>query len=99
MSPTFWREAFETPCTIRIEHTAEGLHAHVELDGGVEVNPGDRVRVHGAPVRLPFGERLELRRVATVARANLAERLWTRARGHFEIADLYEVSFSPGRAR
>ena len=99
MARAFFREAFDTPCTIKVEHTADGLHAHVELDGGVAINPGDRVRVHGAPVRLPFGERLELRRTATVARANLAERLWTRLTGHLEITELYEVSFSPGRAR
>ena len=37
---------FQVPCTVEIEHTAESLHAHVELEG-VEAGPGDRVIVQG----------------------------------------------------
>lgn len=93
------RDRFDTGCTIEIEHTPDHLHAHVALDGGIALNPGDRVRVHGAPVRLPFGQSVTLRRTATVSRATLIERLWTRAKGHIEMTELYEVTFSPGRAR
>lgn len=90
---------FETGCTITVEHTAEHLHAHVELDGNVALRPGDRVRVHGSAVALPFGGSLRLRRTATVRRATLIERLWVRVRSNLELTELYEVTFSPGRAR
>ena len=59
-----------------------------------EVGPGDRVRVHGAPIRVGFGERRVEERIATVERASAAERLWTKFAGHFEMTELYEVSFS-----
>ena len=57
----FSSEKFETPCRIEIEQSAEHFHAHVELDGDVELGPGDQVKVHGDAVKLPFGERLTLR--------------------------------------
>ncbi len=91
------RTRFDTPCRIEVEHSDEYLHAHVELVGGVAVNPGDRVRVHGAPIAVRFGERRVFERVATVERASALERVWTRLAGHFEMAELYEVSFSPGK--
>lgn len=94
-----WREAFDTPCTVQAEHSGASLHAHVHLDGGYEVEPGDKVRVLGPPIMLRFGETLTLRRTARVSRANLIERLLTKIMGHFEMAELYEVSFTPGRAR
>ncbi|MFN3609833.1 MAG: hypothetical protein ACK4Y9_12275 [Hyphomonas sp.] len=85
------------PCTLRIEHTFDSLEAHVELDGGVQPGIGDRVFVHGAPVSVPFGERLVLRRVATLTRANFLERAMTRLHAMFLLTELYEVSFSDGR--
>ncbi len=94
----FGRRMETTACTIRIEHTGEHLHAHVELDAHDDLRPGDKVRVHGAPVRVPFGQSLELRRPATVTRATWVERQWTRLAAHFELTELYEVSFSPRRA-
>jgi hypothetical protein len=51
--------------------------------GGVAVGPGDRVRVHGAPITIGFGERRVVSRVATVERASTIERLWTKFTGHF----------------
>lgn len=92
----FRRARFDTPCTIEVEHTDAHLHAHVELDGDVAINPGDRVRVHGAPVRVRFGERMTERRTATVTRANLFERAWTRIKGDFDITEMYEITFSSG---
>lgn len=92
------RRTLVTPCTIEIEHTARSLHAHVALDGEPELRPGDRVRVHGDPIRVRFGERLTLRREATVERAGWLERWWTRLAARFELSELYEVSFTPGRA-
>ena len=88
------RTRFETPCTVELEHSDEYLCAHVELAGGIAVGPGDRVRVHGAPISIGFGERRVVQRIATVERASTVERLWTKFAGHFEMAELYEVSFS-----
>lgn len=93
----FARTRFDTACRIEIENSHEHFHAHVELDGGVALNPGDKVLVHGDPITIPFGESATFDRVATVERATAIERLWTKFAGHFEMTELYEVSFSPGR--
>jgi hypothetical protein len=93
------RTRFDTPCTIELEHSDAQLCAHVELAGGVAVGPGDRVRVHGAPLSVGFGERRVVERMATVERAGTLERLWTKFAGHFELSELYEVSFSHGAIR
>lgn len=81
-------------CTIRVSHTFESLHAHVELDGNVPIYPGDEVIVHGAPVKVPYGETADIRRTATIVRAGPLERLWTRATGRLEVMELLEFSFS-----
>ena len=81
-------------CTVEVEHSNEALEAHVVLDGNPDIHPGDRVRVHGEPVRLRFGETIRERRAATLTRAGLARRVWTRFAGHFGMAELYEVSFT-----
>jgi hypothetical protein len=95
--PFLRRRSHVTPCTIEIEHSERSLHAHVELDGDIALQPGDRVRVHGDPIRVRFGQTLTLRRDATVERAGWLERNWTRLAARFELAELYEVSFTPGR--
>ena len=87
-------EAFDVGCTVSIENTFENLHAHVELDGNPQIYPGDEVRVHGDAVSVPYGESLVLRRQATVRRATILERLWSRATGDFEHLELFEVSFT-----
>ncbi len=89
------RRRVTAPCTLDIEVSADSVHAHVALDG-VEVGPGDKVQVHGAPARVAFGERLQLQRMATVTRAGPLERIWTRTAARFELTELFEVSFSPG---
>lgn len=88
------RARFDTPCRIEVEHSDEYLCAHVELAGGVAINAGDQVRVHGDPIHVDFGERRVFERTATVSRASVIERLWTKFLGHFEMAELYEVSFT-----
>jgi hypothetical protein len=96
-----WRgspKSFDVPCTVEIEQTSETLHAHVVLDGDIQIQPGDEVRVHNAPTRIAFGERLVVRRTATVVRAGPLDRLRARIEGYLELTDLYEVSFSDGRA-
>jgi hypothetical protein len=90
------RERLDVPCTIEIENTFESLHAHVDLGGKLRINAGDEVLVHGDPVRVPYGEKVVLRRFATVTRANWIDRLITRILARFELTELYEVSFSSG---
>lgn len=97
MIAAFARHSRDTQCTIEIEHSENYLHAHVELDDESDLRPGDRVHVHGAPIRVSFGQRLTLRRPATVERANWFERQWTRLAARFEITELYEISFSSRR--
>ena len=94
MTRLFARESWETGCTIEVEHSADALHAHVELDGGVLLGPGDQVRVHGAAVRLPFGEAVSLRRRVTVSRAGLVVQWWTRLRSALDLTGLYEITFT-----
>ena len=90
------RRQIDVPCTIDIENTFESLHAYVELDDNLPIHPGDEVLVHGDPVRVPYGQKITLRRIATVTRATLIERAWTRLIARLELTELYEVSFSPG---
>ena len=91
------RRCFETDCTVEVSHRFESLHAHVHLDGDVEIGPGDRVCVHGEPINPSYGEAVVVRRRATVTRATWPERLWVRIRGEFEVAELFDVSFSDRR--
>lgn len=93
----FRAHAFESACRIEVEMSDERLCAHVELADGVGIGAGDRVRVHGEPIVVGFGERACFARTATIERASPARRLWTRLAGHFELTELYEVSFSPRR--
>jgi hypothetical protein len=89
--------SLQTACTIEVEHSEDSLHAHVSLDGDPLIRPGDRVLVHGEPIHVPFGQRQTFRRPATLERANLLERAWTRFAARFELSELYEVSFTPRR--
>ena len=84
------------PCTVEVEQTGESLHAHVELEG-IEAEPGDEVIVHGAPSRIPFGEKMTIQCRATVLRAGPLRRLKAKFEGYLELTELFEVSFSPGR--
>jgi len=90
--------SFDVGCTIEIEQTGESLHAHVSLDDDVEIRPGDEVTIHGAPVTIAFGECINLRRTATVVRAGTLKRMVAHIAGYLELTELYEVSFSDGRA-
>lgn len=92
------RKSFDVPCTVEIEQTSETLHAHVVLDGNIDIQPGDEVTVHNAPTSVAFGERLVVRRTATVVRGGLLGKLRARIEGYLELTELYEVSFSDGRA-
>lgn len=90
---------FDTPCTISVEQSSEHFHAHVELTGNVEIEPGDKVCVHGDPIAIPFGSKQVFVRMATVTRAGPLARLLTRLAAYFDLAELYEVSFNAGRIK
>jgi hypothetical protein len=91
--------AFEVPCRVAVEQSEAHFHAHVELEGNLAVRPGDRVRVQGDPIRVAFGENAVFERTATVVRAGLLLRVWTRAIAYLGLTELYEVSFNPGSLR
>ncbi len=88
--------AFDVPCRIAVEQSEAHFHAHVELAGNLAVHPGDRVRVHGDPIRIPFGQSMVIERMATVERAGPVLRGWTRLVAYLGLTELYEVSFNPG---
>jgi hypothetical protein len=88
----------EVPCTLDIEVTAESVHAHA-VPEGVTLYPGDRVIVHGAPETIDFGDCYTRQCTATIIRAGLFTRVWTRLTSIGQITELYEVSFAPVEAR
>ncbi|NIP18296.1 MAG: hypothetical protein GWM87_09185 [Xanthomonadales bacterium] len=90
----FTREKEEAPCTVEVSHKFESLHAHVRLNNGAVIHPGDEVLVHGAPVMAPYGEVVSEERTATIWRASTLERAWTRLTGDLEFMELCEFSFS-----
>ncbi|MEO0463492.1 MAG: hypothetical protein AAF127_10195 [Pseudomonadota bacterium] len=90
---------FETPCTITVEQSSEHFHAHVDLPVGIEMEPGDKVRVHGDPISIPFGSREVFQRTATVTRAGPVKKLMVKAAAYFDFGELYEVSFNAGRIK
>jgi hypothetical protein len=92
------QRTIDVSCTVDLEQTSESLHAYVELDG-IKVGPGDQVIVHDAPTAVGFGERLVCRRRATIVRASALDNVLARLAGYLELTELYEVSFSDGRAR
>ena len=90
----FTRETETAPCTVEVVHKFEELSAHVRLDNGAVIHPGDTVRVHGAPVMAAWGEEIRVSRTATITRASRLERLWTRLTGDAEVMELCEFAFS-----
>jgi hypothetical protein len=89
--------SFEVCCTVRVSHTFDDLSAHVELEGDLAIEPGDRVQVHGAAINPPYGEVQVEQRRATVTRASWLERTWTRLTGDMDCLSLLEVSFCDRR--
>lgn len=92
-------QSFDVPCTITVEQSPEHFHAHVELPEDVRMEPGDKVRVHGDPISIPFGSREVFKRTATVTRAGPLTRAAIRLAAYFDLAELYEVSFNAGRIK
>lgn len=91
--------SFDTSCTITVEQSSEAFHAHVELPADIAMEPGDKVRVHGDPIAIPFGSRQVFERTATVTRAGPVTRALTRLAAYFDLSELYEVSFNAGRIK
>jgi hypothetical protein len=89
--------AFDTPCRIAVEQSEAHFHAHVELDGDIAIQPGDKVRVHGAPIIVGFGQSITIERMATVQPAGPLLRAWTKLTAMGELKELYEVSFTTSR--
>lgn len=85
------------PCRVEVENNFDNLFTHVELEGDIEIRPGDEVEVQGPPIDVPYGESIIVERTATVRRAGPLERAWTRLTGRIEFMELLEFSFSSGR--
>ena len=90
----FFRSKESAPCTVTISHRFEELSAHVRLDNGAVIYPGDTVQVQGPEIMAEFGELVEERRTAIITRASKLEQLSTRATGDLEFMELCEFSFS-----
>ncbi|MDZ4276869.1 MAG: hypothetical protein U0995_12560 [Erythrobacter sp.] len=91
--------SFDTFCTITVEQSSEHFHAHVELPADIAMEPGDKVKVHGDPIAIPFGSRQVFNRTATVTRAGPLTRTFIRIAAYFDLSELYEVSFNAGRIK
>ncbi len=89
-----FREKETAPCTVTISHRFEELSAHVRLDNGAVIHPGDTVEVQGPEIMAAFGEMVEEKREAVITRASKLEQMWTRATGDLEFMELCEFSFS-----
>ncbi|MBE0412803.1 hypothetical protein [Yoonia sp.] len=89
-----FREKETAPCTVTISHRFEELSAHVRLDNGAVIHPGDTVQVQGPEIMAAFGEMIEEQRTAVITRASKLEQMWTRATGDLEFMELCEFSFS-----
>ena len=81
---------FDVPCTVRVSHALQDLGAHVELDGDIELGPGDQVIVHGDPIHPPLGHAVVQRRMATVIRATWLGRIWHRLTGDLGCLELVD---------
>ncbi|WP_422071706.1 hypothetical protein [Tranquillimonas rosea] len=90
----FTRNTETAPCTVEVCHKFEELSAHVRLDNGAVIHPGDSVQVQGPPVMAPWDHHVVERRTAKITRASALERLWTRMTGDLEFMELCEFSFS-----
>jgi hypothetical protein len=88
------RRSIEVACLVEIEQSQESFHAHA-IPQGIDIRPGDRVLVCGAPRSLAFGERISVPCRAIVTRASWLQRLWIRATAVLELTELYEVGFAP----
>lgn len=84
----------EVTCLLDIEITPESFHAHA-VPEGVDLAPGDTVILHDVSIAdLTFGAKLTRRCRASLYRAGLIRRAWTRLTSLLELTELYEVGFA-----
>jgi hypothetical protein len=86
------RRSIEVTCVVDIEQTHDSFHVHA-VPEGIDIRPGDSVLVHAETQKISFGERRTYTCRATVTRAGILQRLWTRLTALFELTELYEVGF------
>lgn len=87
-------ETVEAVIDVEIEKTADSFHAYT-IPSDIEIREGDEVLMHGVPTDVAFGAIVVMQCRATVQRANMLTRAWTRLAGMFELTELYEVGFQP----
>ncbi len=92
-----YRDISGLACTVDAAQLPHTLHAHVEFDEDVAIQPGDCVLLHGGDLPVSFGDQTIEHREATISRAGWLRRIWTRMTDIFRVTELYEVSFSPRR--
>ena len=52
----FTKTKEHAPCTVEVSHRFESLHAHVRINNGAVIYPGDAVQVQGPEIMAPFGD-------------------------------------------
>jgi hypothetical protein len=82
--------------SLDMANTWDDLYAHVELEG-VDIGPGDAVKLHNAPVNLPYGQKRQFTGKASYFKASSFKKWFITTFSRFEITMLYEVSFSSTR--
>jgi hypothetical protein len=87
-------ETVEGTVDVEIEKTQESFHVYA-IPSSFEVREGDEVLLHGIPTEIDFGAQFTMQCRATVQRAGMLERAWTRLASLFELTELYEVGFQP----
>ncbi len=92
--PRFGSATLTITCDVDLERTDDSFHAYAVPDG-IDIRPGDSVRVHDMPTRLQYGERRHFRTGATLIRAGWLLRSWTMLTSLFDLTSLYEVGFQP----
>ncbi len=88
------RETEQGTVDVEIEKTQDSFHVYA-IPTSFEVREGDQVLLHDVPTDIDFGAQFSLQCRATISRAGLLERAWTRLAGLFELTELYEVGFQP----
>ena len=85
-------ETVECTVDVDIEKTNESFHAYT-VPADIDVNPGDEMTVHGIPTEIEFGVQFTMQCRATILRAGLFRRAWTRLASMLELTELYECGF------
>lgn len=82
--------------SLDMANTWEDLYAHVDIQG-IDIGPGDAIKLHRVPVELPYGQKRFVQGKASYVKAGVMKRWFIKTFSRFEITMLYEVSFSSTR--